>query len=402
MKHRQLLKKSFIWLVTVALASTMSVGLAAPTASAQGESASATVLEPQDGVTSIAVKTAPTKTTYVKGESFDPTGLEIAVTFTGGGTPEIIAYTDDTKAAFSFDKTTLAATDTAVIITYGGKTVALPIVVAPVSSLVVKAVPKKISYIAGDAFVADGLVLAATYENGTTKDIVYSPTAGISFDKSTLSYGDTAVAIAFGGKTVSMAITVAAPAKNETVSTETATYEVKSTSGDTGTVAYTGATDAAATAVNIPAAVDINGVTYKVTSVATKAVTSSSVVKVTVGSNVTTISPEAFYKCKNLKTVTAGSNVKTISSKAFYKCKSLKTVTLSSKKLKTIGKSAFYGCKNLKTVTVKSTKLTEKSVKSSLKSSGVKIVKVPKSKVASYKKIFTKANCGRTVVVKRY
>ena len=119
-------------------------------------------------------------------------------------------------------------------------------------------------------------------------------------------------------------------------------------------------------------------------------------------SSVTTIGNYAFYLNENLKSVTGGSGLVSIGSYAFYRCGKLSTFKVTSKKLKTIGAYAFKSCPKLKTIYIqKTTKLTKKTVKNSLKSSSVKTVKVKSSKVSSYKKYFTKSNCGRKVTVKK-
>ena len=99
-----------------------------------------------------------------------------------------------------------------------------------------------------------------------------------------------------------------------------------------------------AKSVVIPATVKSKGITYKVTSVGTKAVKNN----------------------KKVKSVVIGANVKRISNNAFYKCPALKTVTIKTTKLtgKTAGKKAF-------------TKVSKKLV-----------VKVPKKVKKSYTKIF--------------
>ena len=78
-----------------------------------------------------------------------------------------------------------------------------------------------------------------------------------------------------------------------------------------------------AKSVTIPAVIKVKGVTYKVTSIGTK----------------------AFNGSKKLKKVTIGINIKKISNNAFFKCKSLKTVTIKSVLLtkKTASKRAFKG-----------------------------------------------------------
>lgn len=78
-----------------------------------------------------------------------------------------------------------------------------------------------------------------------------------------------------------------------------------------------------AKSVTIPAVIKVKGVTYKVTSIGTK----------------------AFNGSKKLTKVTVGANIKKISNNAFFKCKSLKTVTIKSVLLtkKTASKRAFKG-----------------------------------------------------------
>ena len=75
--------------------------------------------------------------------------------------------------------------------------------------------------------------------------------------------------------------------------------------------------------VTIPAVIKAKGVTYKVTSIGTK----------------------AFNGNKKLTKVTVGTNIKKLSNNAFYKCKSLKMVTIKSVLLtkKTASKKAFKG-----------------------------------------------------------
>ena len=97
--------------------------------------------------------------------------------------------------------------------------------------------------------------------------------------------------------------------------------------------------------------------------------------------NVTTVNSKAF-KAKKIRTVVIGKNVSKISAKAFAKSK-------------------------VKTVIVKTKKLKKKTVKKCLKGSKVKLIKVKvgskklnRRYVKKYKKIFTKKNAGRKVIVR--
>ncbi len=110
-----------------------------------------------------------------------------------------------------------------------------------------------------------------------------------------------------------------------------------------------GTTDKTLKNLIIPSAVTIDGVTYKVTAI---------------GDN-------AFKNCKKLTSVTIGTNVSRIGKKAFNGCKNLKSVKINSKKLtkKSIGTNAFKGISSKAVIKVPKSKL--KTYKSYLKKSGV-------------------------------
>lgn len=149
--------------------------------------------------------------------------------------------------------------------------------------------------------------------------------------------------------------------------------------------------------------------TFKVPSTCTSIGTSAfygckALTKVTGATKLKTIGTTAFRGCAKLKSVTLGKKVTTIGSKAFYGCKVLSSLTLTAV-VKKVGASAFYGCKKLTTLKVASTKLTRAGLKSALKGSSVKTVKLStasaKKKLATYKKYFAKGNSGKSVTVKK-
>ena len=105
----------------------------------------------------------------------------------------------------------------------------------------------------------------------------------------------------------------------------------------------------------MPDSVTVDGVTYKVTAVADKALAGNKKVKkVVLGVNVTSIGKNAFANCKNLKKI---------------------EVKSSQWNKKSVGKNAFKG--------------TSKKL----------VVKVPKKKAAAYKK-YLKGKGNKTVRVK--
>ncbi len=74
-------------------------------------------------LSSIAVKTAPTKVVYTEGDKFDPTGLVITATYSDASTQEIAYSENESDFTFAPSLTTaLLESNTSVTITYGGKT----------------------------------------------------------------------------------------------------------------------------------------------------------------------------------------------------------------------------------------------------------------------------------------
>ena len=94
--------------------------------------------------------------------------------------------------------------------------------------------------------------------------------------------------------------------------------------------------------------------------------------------------------------------VTSIASKAFYNCKKLKTVTIG-KNIKKIGEKAFYGCQSLKTMNIKTTKLTEKNIgKKAFSKVNKKVtVKVPSKKLKLYQKIFKSKGLSKKAKYKK-
>ena len=121
-------------------------------------------------------------------------------------------------------------------------------------------------------------------------------------------------------------------------------YKVLSSGNKTGTVAVLGSTKKSVSSVKVADKVKIGGISFKVTEIA----------------------PNAFAKNKKLKSVVIGSNIKTISKNAFYGDGNLKTITIKTKNLRTVGKNAL---KNINTKAV---------------------IKVPSGKYKAYKKLLNK------------
>ncbi len=97
----------------------------------------------------------------------------------------------------------------------------------------------------------------------------------------------------------------------------------------------------------IPSTIEVNGVTYRVTSIA----------------------KNAFKNNKSIKSITIGSNVVSIGKKAFYGCTKLKNIKIESSVLKSVGKNAFGKTSAKAKVTL--LRSNKKAYKKLLKKSGI-------------------------------
>lgn len=99
--------------------------------------------------------------------------------------------------------------------------------------------------------------------------------------------------------------------------------------------------------------------------------------------------------------IVIGGSIKTIGSKAFAGTKVLKTITLGTS-VEKIGSYAFANSRDLKVLKIKTTKLTSKTLskKTFAGITSKTTVKVPKSKLSTYKKLFRKCGLSKNVKVK--
>ena len=171
---------------------------------------------------------------------------------------------------------------------------------------------------------------------------------------------------------------IPAPKGTKITAESGAAYVVKDDNPEEPAVSYETPEITVAGMVEIPDTVTINGVEYKVTSIA----------------------KNAFKNNKQVTEVSIGKNVTSIGDNAFAGCSALKKVTIAENMV-SIGKNAFKGCKKLKTITIKSAKLTKKSIKKgAFKGISSKTVfKVPKKKLKVYKKLFRQKGLNKKVKI---
>ena len=121
--------------------------------------------------------------------------------------------------------------------------------------------------------------------------------------------------------------------------------------------------------VNIKNKVSYSGISYQVTDIGNGAFRNSAkLAKATLGTNIRSISPNAFNGCKKLTSIAALGTTK-IKQNAFKNCKALRKLTFRKKI--SVKKGAFKGCKKTIKVTGSSKKINKTNVKK-LKKCGYK------------------------------
>ena len=185
-------------------------------------------------LTSIAVKTAPTKVIYTEGESFDKTGMVIEATYSDSTKKDVTTYTYTPTGA-------LTTSDSTITISYteGSETKtctqAITVNAAPpapvtLTGIKVKTAPSKVTYTEGESFDKTGMVIEATYSDSSTAAVTtYTVTDGnnLTAGKSTVTISYTEDGVT---KSCTQAITVNAvtpPAPTE----YTITFDVNGGSG---------------------------------------------------------------------------------------------------------------------------------------------------------------------------
>lgn len=158
-------------------------------------------------------------------------------------------------------------------------------------------------------------------------------------------------------------VTYAPPAKG-VVLNDTATEGSYKVTAPGRTVTYMGTTNPAASTVTIPSKVEIDGWSYEVTAIASRAFyQNTTLTKITIPNTVTVINCGAFFGCTSLKTVSGCRGVKKIYKNVFRDCKKLTTIGYMSNRITMpsivfIGKRGFLNCSSIKNVLLSSEDLT--------------------------------------------
>lgn len=130
------------------------------------------IAAPSDELKSISLDATNVKKDYYAGDRFDTTNLIVTANYDN----------DKTQTALNYTVTPEILTEDTerVIITYRGKTAEIDVNVktAKVTAIEITVPPAKTTYNEGDIFDPTGMVVTATYENGTKKEIIdysYAP-----------------------------------------------------------------------------------------------------------------------------------------------------------------------------------------------------------------------------------
>ena len=158
--------------------------------------------------TGIKVSVKPTKTSYVEGEKFDPTGMKVLMNCSDSNNEfEVKDYT--------YDTTTLTTDITAVKIyarlnnsQYCYTTVPITVTKKAVSSIEITKQPTKTSYVEGEMLNLDGAEFKVTYNDGTS-EIINNKLLDINYSTgNAFTTNDTTINVSYGDGSINIPVTV--------------------------------------------------------------------------------------------------------------------------------------------------------------------------------------------------
>ena len=197
-------------------------------------------------LTGISITTPPTKTTYTKGETFDPAGMVVTATYSNGATLACTGYSYEPNTPLD-DGTTKVT----IRYTEGGltKTTEQAITVMHrLESIAVTTQPTKTNYEYEDSFQSDGMIVKATYSDGTTANVT-----GFSCSPETLN--------TVGTQTITVSYTERGITKTTTLSVTVELKSISTVPSQSGMLTYTGSTQSPSWSNYDSAQLTIGGVT---------------------------------------------------------------------------------------------------------------------------------------------
>ena len=154
----------------------------------------------------IAVTTAPTKTAYNYGETFNPAGMVVTAYYTDDTSRAVTGYTYSPTGALAMNNTTITISYSEGSVTE--QTTQAITVSKVLDSIEITTPPTKTAYFSGETFNPAGMVVTAHYNDGSSAAVsgyTYSPSGALAAGNNTIT-----VSYSEGGvtKTDTQAITV--------------------------------------------------------------------------------------------------------------------------------------------------------------------------------------------------
>jgi len=197
-------------------AATITEAVTSITATYGGVSSAAYSVSLSVGVlNSLAISGTPTKTKYVSGDSFDPTGLVVTGTYSDNSTATVL------NSECTWNPATVTGSVTSTTATYGGIASAaytISVGLKAISSLAYSGTLAKTVYFAGDSFDPTGLSFTVTYDDGSTDSV-----AATNIVWSSLASGATEAVGSYtdGGVTVQVTVTGITVIESSLIETDT-------------------------------------------------------------------------------------------------------------------------------------------------------------------------------------
>ena len=145
-------------------------------------------------LSSISISGTPTKTTYLVGQSFDPTGITVTATRNNGSTANVTSSTTFTPDPLTAGTTSVTASYTEGAVTKTATISGLTVNNVSLVSISVSGTPNKTSYYAGENFVPTGVTITAHYDDSSSRVLGFEE---VTFAPTPLTAGTTSVTVTF-------------------------------------------------------------------------------------------------------------------------------------------------------------------------------------------------------------
>jgi len=157
-------------------------------------------------LTALAVKTLPTKTVYVEGQSLDLQGLILEGTYNDGNVETVdVALLTVT----GYDKNTLGEQTITIAVDEVKTTFTVEVIQKVVTNVAITKEPNKTTYIQGQSLALEGLEVRATYNDGSVRTLQHEELSITGFDSS-VPVEAQVVTVTFEGKEATFVVDILA------------------------------------------------------------------------------------------------------------------------------------------------------------------------------------------------